>query len=99
MQSKNITQSLNSTHNIFSLFETLKLLSECYYNSSLTLLMNNQNHLENRFLVVLKEVNHSYHLSIVVLLTFFFIYPNIIFPFHSCKRHFLQIMSHNGIIR
>ncbi|PKY23481.1 hypothetical protein RhiirB3_437702 [Rhizophagus irregularis] len=42
---------MNSTQNIFSV---LKLLSDCYYNNS-SILMSNQNHLENRLLVVLKE--------------------------------------------
>ncbi|GBC10209.1 hypothetical protein RclHR1_09440004 [Rhizophagus clarus] len=46
---------MNSTQNIFSIFDTLKLLSECYYNNPLIFLMSNQNRLENRFLVVLKE--------------------------------------------
>ncbi|RIA96921.1 hypothetical protein C1645_336732 [Glomus cerebriforme] len=47
---------MDSTHNIFDI---LKLLSKCYYNNSSILLMNNQNHLENRFLVVLKETFSS----------------------------------------
>jgi hypothetical protein len=76
---------MNSTQNIYSIFDILKLLSECYYNNSSILLMSNQNHLENRFLVVLKEVNHSDHCfkcGFIVNFFLFLIFLILFFSFH-----------------